>query len=258
MITSKDNQKVKNVIALQKHAKTRKEQKAYVVEGKKMFEELPREDLKEVYVTAEYESKDLKVLTDVNYEVVEDRLFNQMSDTKTPQGILCVVKQKEYELEELLAKPKPMLLILEDLQDPGNVGTILRTAEAAGVDGIILSGGCVDIYNPKTVRGTMGSIYRQPFLYVSHMPDIIKKLKDKKIPIYAAHLVGKMRYDEADYKVGGAFLIGNEGAGLSAKLTEAADKLIKIPMEGQVESLNAASAATILMYEANRQRRRDT
>lgn len=188
-------------------------------------------------------------------EVLADRVFAQVSDTKTPQGILCVLEQFHYTLPDLLKRKNPHLLLLEDLQDPGNLGTILRTAEGAGVDGIILSRGCVDLYNPKTIRSTMGSVYRMPFLYTETLADVLPVLGKKGIRTYAAHLQGQKDYDQEDYRTGCAFLIGNEGNGLSGELSRQADAWIRIPMKGKLESLNAAVAASILMYEVFRQRR---
>ena len=144
---------------------------------------------------------------------------------------------------------------MEDLQDPGNLGTILRAAEGAGVDGVIMTKDTVDILNPKVIRATMGSIYRMPFYQTTDLKDTIYTLKNKGIQVYAAHLEDSVCYDEADYRVGTAFLIGNEGNGLKRETADAATRYIKIPMLGQVESLNAAMATSILMYEAARQRR---
>ena len=141
------------------------------------------------------------------------------------------------------------------LQDPGNAGTIIRTGEGAGVSGVFLTKTCVDITNPKVIRATMGSVYRIPFLYVEDVVSLKQQLQDRGIRFFAAHLQGKNSYDREDYKGGTAFLIGNEGKGLTDQAAEAADCLIRIPMCGQVESLNAAMAAGILMYEAARQRR---
>ena len=135
------------------------------------------------------------------------------------------------------------------------MGTIIRTAEAAGVTGILMSADCVDVYNPKTIRSTMGSVYRMPLWYVKDICEAVKELKCLGIHTYAAHLEGKRSYDEPDYREGTAFLIGNEGNGLRREVAELADQYIRIPMKGQVESLNAAIAATILMFEAGRQRR---
>ena len=139
---------------------------------------------------------------------------------------------------------------------PGGSGDHrLRTAEGAGADGIILNRASVDLYNPKTIRSTMGSVYRMPFLYVEEIEEILPELKRRNIRTYAAHLKGKNCYDEEDYRTGTAFFIGNEGNGLSERLSRMADVRIRIPMEGSLESLNAAVAASILMYEVNRQRR---
>ena len=189
-------------------------------------------------------------------ETVSDTVFRQMCDTQTPQGILTVLRSPSYDMEDLLRKKNPLLMILEDLQDPGNAGTILRTGEGAGVSGIFLTRTCVDITNPKVIRGTMGSIYRVPFFYVEDVPSLKEMLKGRGIRFFAAHLQGRNQYYEESYQGGSAFLIGNEGKGLTEEAAEAADCLIRIPMEGQVESLNAAMAAGILMYEAARQRRK--
>ena len=144
---------------------------------------------------------------------------------------------------------------MDNLKDPGNLGTIFRTAEAAGVTGIILSSDCVDIYNPKVVRSTMGAVLRMPFLYVEDLPGAIGELKKEGLLVYAAHLAGERAYDE-DYTTGCAFLIGNEGNGLRDEVAACADRRILIPMCGRAESLNAAVAAAVLMFEAGRQRRK--
>ena len=173
----------------------------------------------------------------------------------TPQGILAVVRQPVSSLEKLLNAPAPFFMVLENIQDPGNLGTILRTAEGAGVTGILMSRDTVDIFNPKTIRSTMGSVYRVPFLYVEDICETVRELKNKGISAYAAHLKGTGSYDEQDYTKGTAFLIGNEGNGLTDELANLADTYIRIPMYGKVESLNAAIASAVLMYEAQRQRR---
>ncbi len=240
----------------------------FVTEGRKLFLEAPAERLLEVYVSEDFVPDEacgekLRQLTGnpaqsgrlPQVETVSREVFAKMSDTQTPQGILCVVRQYHYTLEELLRQAAPLLLVLEDLQDPGNVGTILRTAEGAGVSGVILSRGSVDLYHPKTVRATMGSVYRMPFLYAEDLQAVLGRLREAGVKTYAAHLQGKQEYDRYDYKGGTAFLIGNEGNGLKEATARAADCYLKIPMEGRVESLNASVAAAVLMYEASRQRR---
>ena len=256
MITSTSNQQVKNLLQLQKKSKARKEQGVFVVEGVKMFREAPADWIVKTYVSQEFLKKEeASVLKDREYEIVEDRVFKTMSDTMTPQGILAVVRQPVSSLEQLLNEPAPFVMVLENIQDPGNLGTILRTAEGAGVNGILMSRDTVDIFNPKTIRSTMGSVYRVPFLYVGDICETVRKLKNKGISAYAAHLKGTGSYDEQDYTKGTAFLIGNEGNGLTDELADLADTYIRIPMYGKVESLNAAIASAVLMYEAQRQRR---
>ena len=157
--------------------------------------------------------------------------------------------------KDLLKKKNPMFLVLEDLQDPGNLGTMLRTGEGAGISGVIMNQSTVDLFNPKTIRSTMGSIYRVPFFVTDDLEQTILELKSQGIKVYAAHLKGTLCYDEPDYRGPSAFLIGNEGNGLSDVVADCADTYIKIPMQGQVESLNAAISAALLMYETSRQRR---
>lgn len=256
MITSTSNRQVKQVMQLQKKAKARNEMDCFVVEGLKMAAEVPTDKMIQGYLSASFYEKHgiPHQLQNVEFEIVDDKVFAQMSDTKTPQGILCLVKQYHYSLEDILGKENPLVLVLEDLQDPGNVGTIFRTAEGAGVDGIILSKNSVDLYHPKTIRSTMGSIYRMPFLYTDDLNGVLDKIKKSGVRTYAAHLEGNNTYDKEDYQTGCAFLIGNEGNGLSEKTTQAADCKIRIPMEGKLESLNAAVATALLIYEVHRQR----
>ena len=255
MITSASNPRVKNLKQLLRKARARDEQGVFVAEGVKMFREAPRERIEEVYVSQSlYERQGRELLDGWEPEVLGDLVFAAVSDTQTPQGILCVVRQSRYQAEEIINRKNAHLLILENLQDPGNLGTIIRSAEGAGVDGVILSKDCVDMYNPKTIRSTMGSIYRMPFVYADCLDDILVLLKENGIRTYAAHLEGQSSYDREDYRAGCAFLIGNEGSGLSEALSRKADVRIRIPMHGKLESLNAAVAASILMYEASRQR----
>ena len=260
MITSSSNGKVKQVIQWQTKAKERRNAGVFLTEGFKMFEEAPENRIREVYLSQEAAGRATadkvygEKLERVGYEVVADELFLKMSDTRTPQGILCVVEQPQYTLDELLDAPMPLLVVLENLQDPGNLGTIIRTGEGAGITGVIMTRETVDIFNPKTIRATMGSVFRVPFIYVETLSDVMKKMKEKGIHTYAAHLAGKRYYDSFSFREPTAFLIGNEGNGLSRGTADMAEAYLKIPMEGSVESLNAAIAASLLMYEAHRQR----
>jgi len=257
MITSTANAKVKQLVQLQKKSRSRREQGVFIIEGSRMFSEAPRERIAEVYVSeGYYHEHGGAALNGLKTEVLADHVFSHVSDTKAPQGILCVVKMAESPSPALVSILNPFLLILDHLQDPGNLGTIFRTAEAAGVTGIIMSRDCVDIYNPKVIRSTMGSIYRMPFVYTDDLEAESKRLKAAGIGIYAAQLEGKSSYDQEDYGKKTAFMLGNEGNGLRREIAELADTYIRIPMQGEVESLNVAVAGAVLMFEAARQRRR--
>ena len=258
MITSSSNQQMKNITALSKKAKERRTQGLFVVEGRKMFAGAPQEWLRGVYVSESFlkEPEAEKLLAGSAYEVVSDAVFKSVSDTQTPQGILSLVQMPQYGLSSLLQGERTHLLVVESVQDPGNLGTMLRTGEGAGITGVIMNKTTVDLFHPKTIRSTMGSIYRVPYYVTDDLAGTIQELKRQRIRVYAAHLRGTMEYDEPSYTGGCAFLIGNEGKGLTDETAELADAYIRIPMEGEVESLNAAVSAALLMYETNRQRRR--
>lgn len=297
IITSTANARVKQLIQLQKKAKMRNEQDVFVVEGIKMFREIPPGRLIQTFASESFYQKNESMLKNSSpLTLLSDHVFESVSDTRTPQGVLALVRQYHYGLEDLLGRSapgsgssrasaqceayfgapfgsaqsgwtaaektgmksmaeNPLVLALENLQDPGNLGTILRTAEGAGATGILLGPGCADIYNSKVIRSTMGSVYRMPFYYTDDLRRDILVLREKGVCWHAAHLEGSVPYDEADYCGPSGILIGNESKGLTAETAALADRRVCIPMCGQVESLNAAVAASILVYEANRQRR---
>lgn len=265
MISSTSNQKVKQAAALAKKAKYREETGLFVVEGPKMTAELPDDIIQQIYVTERFLQEEKKKNESILYqklnhltcvETVTDEVLKAMSDTQTPQGILALAKQYHYELNELLNQPgKSHLIVLERLQDPGNLGTILRAGEAAGITGVIMDEQTADIYNPKVIRSTMGAIFRVPFVYMPDLKSALTALKQSGVHLYAAHLKGRNAYDQENYIENTGFLIGNEAQGLSEEIAAMADTYVKIPMAGKVESLNAAIAASVLMFETARQRR---
>ena len=259
MIVSASNSQVKNIIQLNQHAKARREQGLFAAEGIKMFLEAPAGWIKKVYLNENLNNPEVteRIQAEgIAAETAADSLFRKMCDTKTPQGVLTLLKAPAYSLEQLLEEENPLLIVLENLQDPGNAGTIFRTAEAAGAAGVILTRNSVDVLSPKVIRSTMGSIYRMPFAYVENVVSLREVFRHRQIRSCAAHLAGKKDYDQENYETGTAFLIGNEGNGLTEEAAAAADSLIRIPMKGKVESLNAAMAAGILLYEAAGQRRK--
>ncbi|MDD5899954.1 MAG: RNA methyltransferase [Lachnospiraceae bacterium] len=260
MISSTVNPRVKNIVILQKKGKERRRQGVFVIEGRKLFEEVLRdvpEAVDEVYVTESYLSDESRKasLAAVPYEVVSEAVMKVMAETLEPQGILATVRIPEYDKDALFKKEDAVWVALEDIRDPGNLGTILRTAEAAGVTGVILSRDSVDMYNPKVVRSTMGAVFRVPHFYTDDFLTELDRMKQTGAMVYAAHLSGKQYYDEPEYSGRSVILIGNEANGLSEEASEKADCLVKIPMEGRAESLNAAVATSLFVYEAYRKRR---
>ena len=254
MITSASNKNLKLINALNTSGKERKKTGLFVAEGERLIFDAPCDMVESVFVTEDFcaeHSAELERFKDV--QTVDDRLLKSVSDTKTPQGIIALVRQPSCEADFNDTKAD-FFMLLEDVQDPGNMGTIMRTAEGAGVGFVLASKGCVDLYNPKTVRSTMGSIFRVPFKVCDDLCDAVSDLKKTGVSVYAAHLKGVRTCYEPDYTGPTAFMIGNEGNGLSDRLSEQATELLKIPMNGQLESLNASVAASVLMYETLRQR----
>ena len=256
MITSNANGQIKKITALKNKAKMRAKENCYIVEGIRMIKEVPSAQLMQLYVSESgLQDKEIQsIIHDMQYEVVKDSVFSVITDTVTPQGILAVVRKKNYNLKEILNDNCSCIVVLENLQDPGNLGTIIRTAEGAGVCAVIMDHKTVDIYNPKVIRSTMGSVFRVPFYITDNLEDTLETLKHNGIKLYAADLRGASAYYDEKYEGKTAFMIGNEGNGLSDAASDKADVFIKIPMEGQVESLNASVAAAILMYEVKRQK----
>ena len=276
IISSKDNKKIKYIRSLLEKGSIRKKNRQFVVEGIKLvdealeygkvleivlaeslYKEIISGDLSKNVLLAENGKNVIKYVENSRSTIVVlDAVFKVVSETISPQGVAAIVEMPEYGLLEkdflnqaYNKNGKIKLLILEDTADPGNLGTIMRTAEAAGVTGVIMSKGTVDIFNPKVVRSTMGSIFRLPFAYVEDLKEVIKELKKSGISFYATHLKGEKSYKAIKYSDRSAILIGNEARGLSDEVADLADIYVIIPMQGKVESLNAAVAVALMMYE---------
>ena len=290
-ITSTGNKLIREVRDLEKKARARRESGLFIAEGERLCSEIPAAYIERIFVADDYDGRLPEFAGEVSHDVqnakmraeaganaaqasshplqpsdisgqrkhapqrapkifqVPRELMEHMSDTKNSQGILAVVRQKKY--TEL---PGDFFLILDTLQDPGNMGTIFRTAEAAGVDGILMNRDCVDVYSPKVVRATMGAMFRMPFIVSDDLSAEIRRMKSEGVQVYAAHLRGTKNHWDFDYRQPTAFMIGNEGNGLQDAIADLADTYLRIPMMGHTESLNAGVAASVLMYETLRQR----
>lgn len=254
-IESKDNNLFKLVKKL-KERRTRDKEGMFILEGLRLIEEAIKANMviEYIIVSKEYEEKFEKFfLTNVEFEnkinIFSNVLFSQISSTENSQGIIAITKKKEYEYN----LDGDFYLVCDKVQDPGNLGTIIRTAHAAGVNGIILTKGTVDIYNDKTIRSTMGSIFYIPIFYDDNNFSMIKDLKKDGFSLVATSLKESKNFFDENLKSKIILAVGNEGNGITQELFELADKKVKIPMPGGAESLNVSIATSIILFEKVRQ-----
>lgn len=260
-ISSKNNSLIKEIKGLYRR-KNRWANKQFIIEGIKVVKEaiLNKVNIKQIIYSEKLlstpEGQELFQNIQFRDNVVKltDNLFNEIADTDNPQGILAIVEFIEREFSDILNIKNPALLFLDRVQDPGNMGTIIRTGDAFNIDGIIIGEGCVDPYNPKVVRSTMGSIFRVPLYVCADSLDFLLNFKGKDIKVLATSLDGRLLYNE-NFQGGFICIIGNESRGVDPKIMSIADSAIKIPMPGKAESLNAGVAASIIMYESMRCRK---
>lgn len=261
-LTGSQNPLIKEVRAL-RNKSGREEKGLYFIEGARFVAEALKENIGIRYVvvsetfssgSGSYEL--LKKLndTELNCYVVPDSLFASISDTQTPQGILAVLglERKQLMGAELSGG---LLVILDIIKDPGNMGAIIRTADAAGCAGIIVPDGCVDVFNPKVLRSTMGSIFHVPVYHCNNIVEAMNTAREYGFMLCASHLEGSISIYEADLSGQVALIIGSEAEGIGNETAENSDLLIRIPMEGRAESLNASVAAGVMIFEAMRQKK---
>ena len=247
MITSGTNGQIKNLIKLQKSGKYRKEQQMFVVEGLRIFKEIPKEWLIKAYVTEEFLQKQEELLKDVPLEVVAPNVLKEAADTKTPQGVIALVKMPNSSITSFLQKENPCFIVLENLQDPGNLGTLLRSAVAFGFDGVILGDGCVDVYNEKVIRSTQGAIFKIPIEFHS-LKEYVPMLQANGVKVYGTSLENGQPLGEIEEDSQMAFILGNEGQGVNPELLSTTNRNIFIEMTQNIESLNVSIAGSIIMY----------
>lgn len=254
MITSKSNPKIKNVVKLQKSSE-RREQNRIIIEGRREIEravacgfvvdtlficnELLRESV----------CINVNVTEEVSLEVFEKIAYREGSD-----GLLAVAIPKYSELKDFRPKKNPLIIVLETVEKPGNLGAVMRTADAAGVDAVIIADPRTDLFNPNAIRASIGTIFSVP-LFACSSEECIKWLKSNDIKIYCTYLKASIDYLDADFRQGSAIVMGTEATGISDIWVEAADQNLIIPMNGIADSLNVSVTTAIVVFEAIRQRR---
>lgn len=264
VITSSQNKQVKLASSLLQK-KYRDETGLFLVEGVRLVEEVVQAEWKIecCLITEEARSKErigkiLEQLAARNVKLIQvpDAIFQKLADTEQPQGIAAIVHKQKYTLSDILADKKmPLLAILESVQDPGNVGALIRTADAAGCTGVILTRGCADVFSGKTVRASMGSIFHLPIVGGLEAGDVLEVLKHNHITLLATSLATRNLYHDIDMNRPVAVIFGNEGSGVREDVLQTADSLMYIPISGKAESLNVAASAAVILFEAMRQRR---
>ena len=254
MITSKSNPKIKNVVKLQKSSE-RREQNRIIIEGRREIERavacgfivdtlfICNDILKEsVNIEANY-------IEEVTLEVFEKIAYREGSD-----GLLAVAIPKYADLKSFKPKKNPLIIVLETVEKPGNLGAIMRTADAAGVDAVIIADPRTELYNPNAIRASIGTIFSVP-LFACSSEECINWLRENEIKIYCTYLKASIDYLEADFRQGSAIVMGTEATGISDIWVDAADQNLIIPMNGIADSLNVSVTTAIVVFEAIRQRR---
>ena len=262
IVTSLQNLAVKQVVALQQK-KRRDESGLFVVEGVRLVEELLASNWEiEFGLFTEAAAKQQRaaaVIAEANCRcrmtAVSDSVFTKVSETDHPQGILMVARQVTLSLERLLEASQPLIMVIDGVQDPGNMGALLRTADAVGADGVVVTDGSADPYNGKALRASMGSLFHVPLSVGVTRENLLVTLRKTGVRLYATALEQADEYLQANYQGSLAVIFGNEGQGVSEKLLSGAEKNLHIPIYGRAESLNVVVAAAVIMYEAARQRR---
>ncbi len=262
IITSLQNQTVKLAAAL-KQKKQRDVTGLFIAEGVRLLEEVHLADWQVeacLYTEAALQHKRTeKIIHELQDKgcrmlIVSEAVYLKVTDTEQPQGIMAIVKKKNQLLTRILQADCPLIVILDALQDPGNVGTVIRTADAVGASGVILTKGCADVYSSKAVRATMGSLFHLPIFDGISYEEVVSSLRIAGVNLFATSLASSNLYYEADFKKPAAVIFGNEGSGVHETLLNQADSAIFIPILGKAESLNVAASAAVILYEAIRQR----
>ncbi|NQU16555.1 MAG: RNA methyltransferase [Candidatus Saganbacteria bacterium] len=249
----KNGSPIQNIRTILENKSVRKKEGKFVIEGPHLIEEA-LSDIEYIIYTKKHQVMIKAKEKGIPCYEISDKEYKKLSDVVTPQGIMAVVTSRDLSLQQISDKANSLIIACIDIQDPGNMGTIIRAADAANVSGIIASEGCVDIYNQKTIRSTAGSLFHIPVVQVDDIRDALVWLKSKNYKIVATDTAGICDYWEINYTENTVVLIGNEGAGLGQEILSTADSVVKVPLPGKAESLNAAICASVIMYEALRQR----
>ncbi|MFC2150909.1 TrmH family RNA methyltransferase [Bacteroidota bacterium] len=257
-ISSLQNPKIKSIVKLQQKTSERKKQNLIVIEGLREVSLAIESGIKieTVFVCPEIVSPDI-VFSELNIEneyiEISTEVYNKLAYRGSTEGIIVLAKPKFLKLEDLIVRENPLIIILESVEKPGNLGAILRTADAAKVDAVIICDPLTDIYNPNAIRSSVGCIFTNQVIACSS-DEAILWLKENNVRSFAAALTADNNYHETNFTGSSAIVMGTEAEGLTEKWLNAADEQIIIPMSGEIDSLNVSTSTAIIIFEAMRQR----
>ncbi len=257
-ITSVQNPKIKNVLKLQKKSSERKQQNLIVIEGLREIELAIKAGMQinSLFYCPEIITKDIvisKLGTENRFYILNENVYNKVAYRGSTEGVIALAEPKFLTIDDIALCKNPIIIVLESVEKPGNLGAILRTTDAAGIDAVIVSDPLTDIYNPNIIRSSIGCVFTNQVVACSS-DETIKWLKTKRIRTFATGLTATTFYHQTNLKGAVAIVMGTEADGLTDKWLDNADEQIKIPMSGEIDSLNVSTSTAILIFEAMRQR----
>lgn len=255
-ITSIQNPFIKNLLKLQEKARERKKQGLFLIEGKREIELAKKGGYEITSLLFLTDKKDENLLLDfptAEQIMISQEIYDKLAYRKTTEGILAIAKTKSLSLSEIQLSENPLILVAESIEKPGNIGAILRTADAANIDAVLIADAKSDVYNPNIIRSSVGCVFTNQ-IAIGTSEEIIALLKEKNIQIFAATLQNSNAYHQENYTKSAAIVVGTEDTGLTEIWRTNATQNINIPMEGMIDSMNVSVAAAILLFEAKRQR----
>ena len=257
-ITSPNNPFIKNILRLQEKSRERRKQGLFVVEGKREIQLALKGGYKItslLFLSSKIEDHYLQQFSDIELIEIHQEVYNKIAYRESSEGVIAIVKTKNLDLASIKLKSNnPLILVAEGIEKPGNIGALLRTADAANIDAVVLADTKSDVYNPNVIRSSVGCVFTNQVV-VASSEEIISFLREQHISIYCATLQNSNEYTEENYKKAAALVVGNEASGLTQIWRDKATQNINIPMEGSIDSMNVSVAAAVLIFEAKRQRK---
>jgi TrmH family RNA methyltransferase len=259
-ISSTSNPEIRHLILLSQKARERKKTGLFVLEGLREFQLALRGgyQIESLYycpeIISEEALRNVVAASDIRMVGLSPEVYRNLAYRENTEGVIALMKAKQHQLADFqISNPKPLILVAESPEKPGNIGALLRTADAAGLDGVIIADAPGDLYNPNVIRSSVGCVFTIPVALASSK-EAISWLQERGVQILAASLEGAVQYDSVDYTRPTAIAVGTEATGLTSQWTSSATAAIKIPMRGVIDSMNVSVAAAILIFEGCRQR----